>query len=108
VGLVKQEPEAGVYPIQVFPFPQSAFDLHRIFALQVAVRPPFKPAHVHVHCPLSFITDEAVPAEHVSAIVDGAVVLMVPFAVPHTPSSPIKIKLSLHCPKISVSFNLHH
>jgi hypothetical protein len=51
-------------------------------AWQEAVVPPLLPAHVHVHGPLP-VTVEAVPALH--RLVVGAVLVVSPFADPHTP-----------------------
>ncbi|MDR2189677.1 MAG: hypothetical protein LBP53_00280 [Candidatus Peribacteria bacterium] len=58
-----------------------------LYAIQVGeLFPPFTPLHVRVRdMPSASTTTGAVPAEHFSAAVDGAVVLFVPFALPHAP-----------------------
>lgn len=53
-------------------------------AEQLAEEPPLIPLHVQVHGPVPLIAEE-LPAEHFCAFVEGAVALVVPFAVPQTP-----------------------
>jgi hypothetical protein len=66
----------------LFALPQAPLTLWTTGAAQLAVAPPFNPAHVHIHGPEPE-TDDAIPDEHRFSL--GVLASVMPFALPQYP-----------------------
>lgn len=82
---VEHKPDDGDVAIgTVLVTPHTA--LTRLFAVQLAFDPPPNPLHDHVYVVGLVVTGVTNPATH--KLVDGAVVKVPPFDVPHDPFTP--------------------